>query len=158
MAVHAKILAPCVFKVQKWDKFGLNVYLFCFAITANFFSRINNLCLQVTLMHFINSYINCSAHSTVNIYNSVLHNCRRNLENANPQTLSPQFHVMFPTGFELLLTVMLHLFSTISGALAHFKKFDSHLIASHKYDHSNQIYLHTCIRNLLSRSSVHNNN
>jgi hypothetical protein len=65
---------------------------------------------------------------------------------------------MSPIGFELLLTAMLHLFSTVSGALVYFKKFDSRLIALHKYDHSNQIYLHTRIRNLLSRSSVHNNN
>lgn len=108
-------------------------------------------------MHFINSYINCSVHSTINIDNGVLHNCRRNLENANPQTLSPQFHVMSPISFELLLIAMLHLFSTLSGALVHFKKFDSRLIASHKYDRSDQIRRHTRIRNLLSSPSVHNN-
>jgi hypothetical protein len=108
-------------------------------------------------MHFINSYINCYVHSTIHIYNGVLHNCRRNLENANPQTLSPQFHVMSPIGFELLLIVVLHLFSTLSGALVHFKKFDSLIIASHKYDRSDQIHRRTCIRNLLSRISVHNN-
>jgi len=108
-------------------------------------------------VHFINSYINCSAHSTIHIYNGVLHNCRRNLENANPQTPSPHFRVTSPIGFELLLIAMLHLFSTLSGSLVHFKKFDSLIIASHKYDSSDQIHRQTCIRNLLSHSSVHNN-
>jgi len=108
-------------------------------------------------MHFINSYINCSVHSTINIYNGVLHICRRKLENANPQTLSPQFHVMSLIGFELLLNDMLHLFGTLSDALVHFKKLDSDLIASHKYDRSDKIHRYTCIRNLLTSSSVHNN-
>jgi hypothetical protein len=76
---------------------------------------------------------------------------------ANPKNLLPQFPAMPPVRFEFLSIVLLYLFSAFSGPLVRFKKFDSHLKVSYKYNRCDQIHRNMCIVNVLSSSSVQNN-